>query len=27
MKYDGSEKVIDDLVIRTWDGIVQMELI
>lgn len=27
MRRDGSEIVIDDLIIRTWDGIVEMELI
>lgn len=27
MKKDGSEVVIDDLIIRTWDGIVDLELI
>ncbi len=27
MKMDGSEKVINDLIIRTWDGILEMELI
>ena len=27
MKRYGSEVVIDDLVIRTWDGIIQMEMI
>jgi hypothetical protein len=27
MKRDGSEVVIDDLIIRTWDGIIEMEMI
>lgn len=27
MKRNGSEVVIDDLVIRTWDGIIEMEMI
>jgi hypothetical protein len=27
MRRDGSEIVIDDLIIRTWDGIVEMEVI
>ena len=27
MKRDGSEVVIDDLCIRTWDGIIEMEMI
>jgi len=26
MKRNGSEVVIDDLIIRTWDGIIEMEL-
>ena len=26
MKRNGSEEVIGDLIIRTWDGIVEMEL-
>jgi len=26
MKRDGSEVVIDDLIIRTWDGIIEMEM-
>jgi hypothetical protein len=26
MKSNGSEVVIDDLIIRTWDGIIEMEL-
>jgi hypothetical protein len=26
MKRDGSEVVIYDLIIRTWDGIIEMEL-
>lgn len=27
MKRDGSEVVIDDLCIRTWDGIIEMSMI